>query len=185
MASGPIWRLTMNNFNFNFNDVEAEVNANFDSFRDQLVSYLAYKWQAREVEWLEPALVCRPFNSPWMCKHVLTGFPYIMHFNIHSWCQLHNGWEIGNLLCHCGSIQWHLIERSCGIVPLIEIVLYVVSARTIRRQWAKTEGTKIKWSALSVGGCVGVWSPCKWVCAGALSLCVCVCVCVWSVRYEW
>jgi protoheme ferro-lyase len=46
------------------NDEEEEVDANFDIFRKQMASQLAYKWQAREVEWLEPATVCRPFNSP-------------------------------------------------------------------------------------------------------------------------
>jgi hypothetical protein len=47
-----------------YDDVEAEVYADFDIFRNQHVSHLAYKWQAREVEWLESAAVCRPFNSP-------------------------------------------------------------------------------------------------------------------------
>jgi hypothetical protein len=36
-----------------YDDVEAEVDADFAIFRNQLVSQLACKWQAREVEWLE------------------------------------------------------------------------------------------------------------------------------------
>jgi hypothetical protein len=46
-----------------YDDVEAEVDADFDIFKNQLVSQVAYKWQAREEEWLEPGAVCRPFNS--------------------------------------------------------------------------------------------------------------------------
>jgi hypothetical protein len=73
-----------------------------------------------------------------MCKHVSTGFPYIMHF---AEILGVNSIMDGNLLCHSGSIQWHLIERGRGIVPLIGIVLHSVSARTIRKI---TEGTKRK-----------------------------------------
>ena len=45
-----------------YDDVETEVDADFDSFRNQLVEHLECKWRKREVEWLEPATVCRPFN---------------------------------------------------------------------------------------------------------------------------
>jgi hypothetical protein len=121
-----------------YDDVEAEVDADFDIFKNQIVSHLAYKWQEREAEWLEPAAVCRPFNSPRMCKHVSTGFPYIMHFtNVLGV----SGIMYGNLLCHAGLIQWHLIERGRGIVPLIGIVLHSVSARPVRKS---TEGTRMK-----------------------------------------
>jgi hypothetical protein len=73
-----------------------------------------------------------------MCKHVSTSSPYIMHFIDILGV---SGIMDGNLLCHSGSIQWHLIERGRGIVPLIGIVLHSVSARTIRKA---NEGTKIK-----------------------------------------
>ena len=46
-----------------YDDVETELDPDFDSFRDQLVEHLECKWEKSEVEWLEPAYVCRPYNA--------------------------------------------------------------------------------------------------------------------------
>jgi hypothetical protein len=72
-----------------------------------------------------------------MCKYVSTGFPQIMHFTdiLGVNCIID-----GDIFCHSRPVQWHLIERGRGIVPLIGIVLHSVSAGTIRKT---AEGTKI------------------------------------------
>ena len=81
-----------------------------------------------------------------MCKPVSTGFPYIMHSTDILGA---SGIMDGNILCHSRSIQWHLIERRRGIVPLIGTVLHSVSARTIRKT---TEGkNEAPWGSVCLG----------------------------------